>query len=203
MSPGVSIEKVALEKLISRSAASGIVSENFLPMALRDLLKHQFEQLHGFWFGFDESNRTCFTPSPQCTEKALRALGAVLANPRRILEARPRYFQGLWRTTTIDEVIQYIEIVGSRYLKTMLNHSLDHAGLVLSGHPDLTIRDGHLIFREVKGRDRMHGNQAVWVRDFARPLGLDFAIIRVSAAQANPRRSRKTMSRDRRWLLKR
>jgi hypothetical protein len=65
----------------------------------------------------------------------------------------------------------------------MLKHSMDHAGIWLSGHPDLTIRDGHLAFREVKGQDRMHGNQAIWVRDFARPLGLDFAIIRVSAAQ--------------------
>jgi hypothetical protein len=178
----VSIEKVALEKTICQSGI-GIVSENHLPMAFRSLVQHQFKTLHGFWFGFDESNRTHFTPSPQYTEKALRALEAVLANPRRTFEARPRYFQRLWRTTTIDEVIRYVEIVGSRYLESMLKHSMDHAGIGLSGHPDLTIRDGHLAFREVKGQDRMHGNQAIWVRDFARPLGLDFAIIRVSATQ--------------------
>jgi hypothetical protein len=107
----------------------------------------------------------------------------LLQNPRRTFEAQPRYFQRLWRTTTIDEVVRYAEIVGSRYLVSMLQHSMDHAGIGLSGHPDLTIRDGHLTFREVKGQDRMHGNQAIWVRDFARPLGLDLAIIRVSQAK--------------------
>jgi len=178
----VSIEKVALEKTICESGI-GIVSENHLPLAFRSLVQHQFKALYGFWFGFDEFNRTRFTPSLQYTGKALRALEAVLADPRRTFEAQPQYFQRLWRTTTIDEVVRYAKIVGSRYLERTLQHSVDHAGIWLSGHPDLTIRDGHLVFREVKGQDRMHGNQAMWVRDFARPLGLDFAIIRVSAAQ--------------------
>jgi hypothetical protein len=178
----VTIEEVALERTVCAPAV-GIVSENHLPMAFRTLVAYQFRKINGFWFGFDESNKACFTPSLQYTERALHAQEIVLADPRRIFEARPRYFQSLWRTTTIDDVIQYVEIGGSSHLESMLRHGLDFAGIALSGHPDLTIRNDHLAFREVKGRDRMHGNQAIWVRDFARPLGLDVAIIRVSTAQ--------------------
>jgi hypothetical protein len=52
-----------------------------------------------------------------------------------------------------------------------------------SGHPDLTIGDkGNLLrFVEVKNKDRLLGNQAFWIRDFAKPLGLSVKLVRVKA----------------------
>ena len=53
-------------------------------------------------------------------------------------------------------------------------------GNALSGWPDLTLwNDSSLRFIEVKGTDKLHRNQAYWIRNIAKPLGYDYRVVKV------------------------
>jgi len=72
--------------------------------------------------------------------------------------------------------------LGATFFARLVVHSLKHTRGVLSGWPDLTLwKDTAVRFVEVKQKDKLHRNQAYWIRNIARPLGLDVSVLRVRA----------------------
>ena len=71
-----------------------------------------------------------------------------------------------------------VEWPWSRILQAASRATLKFKG-GLSGWPDLTLWKGAAVrFVEVKHNDKLHRNQAYWIRNFARPMDLDVSVLR-------------------------
>jgi hypothetical protein len=68
--------------------------------------------------------------------------------------------------------------LGAAFFRRLVAHRLKLKG-GLSGWPDLTLWKGAAVrFVEVKHNDKLHRNQAYWIRNFARPMDLDVSVLR-------------------------
>jgi hypothetical protein len=72
--------------------------------------------------------------------------------------------------------------LGAAFFKRFFTHHFKYARSGLSGWPDATLWKGEAVrFVEVKHRDRLHRNQAYWIRNYARPMELDVSVLRFGA----------------------
>jgi hypothetical protein len=173
------IEEYALERLLG-SGETGASCESKAFFGLYLMVKKRFEIEYGHWLGYDTENRALYTPGSAYADKVLAALGLVLRNPVQEYDQNEHYF-GHFLKVPFSAVSAFVETTGRDYLERFLGHSYKHGIMGFSGHPDLTIGDkGNLLrFVEVKNKDRLLGNQVFWIRDFAKPLGLNFKLVRV------------------------
>ncbi len=128
--------------------------------------------------GYETTNKRLYTPGPEYAAKVLTALQIVLEAPGSIHARTPYYFDKLF-SISVDELVQYIAIVGIDFIAALMRHSYTHGLGFVTGHPDLTIKGDSVRLVEVKGMDRLHGSQAYWIRDFAKPLGFHISIVKV------------------------
>jgi hypothetical protein len=86
------------------------------------------------------------------------------------------------RSRGLDPVASMVaawEGLGTDFFKRIVSHSTRFG---LSGWPDLTLwGNGVVKLVEVKHNDKLHRNQAYWVRNYVKPLGLDVTILRLLA----------------------
>lgn len=174
------VEDLALSHYRERGY-SGTATEGKALNGINLMNGQVFQKHFGHWLGFDETNQRQHQPGPEYAAKVLVSAREVLANLRAVYEARKSYYLGLLKAP-IEEIETYIATVGSEHILRCLEHRYVHRAMVFSGHFDLTLRGDGLRFVEVKAKDRLHGNQADWVRSVARPLGLDVSIARVVAS---------------------
>ncbi|MET4481608.1 hypothetical protein [Bradyrhizobium sp. F1.13.3] len=179
----VTVEQYALEAL-EKEGRRGIFCENHVPSALSLMTKKRYEALFNLWLGFDDDKRRPYTPSAVYTERAVVALRDVLRDPEAAYEKHRLYFEKLWDKTSLSDVFEYISIVSEDFIETQFRHRMDRNLLAVSGSPDLALRAEHLQFREVKAMDRMLGSQGLWVKNFARPLSLDYGVVLVRSCVA-------------------
>jgi len=175
----VTVEEYALERLLG-SGETGTFCEGKAFNALHVIVMKRFEAEYGHWMGYDPGNRTFYTPSAAYAEKVLAALGLVLRDPAREYRQNEQYFTLLFKVP-FSTVLAFVEMTGREHLERFLRHSYERAGMGFAGHPDLTMGDrgNSLRFVEVKNNDRLRGNQAFWIRDFAKPLGLNVKLVQV------------------------
>ena len=144
------------------------------------MVKKRFEAEYGHRMGYDPGNRALYTPSSAYAEKVLAALRIVLRDPVHEYRQNERYFALLFMVP-LSTVSAFVETTGREHLERFLRHSYERGTMGFAGHPDLTIGDkgNSLRFVEVKNKDRLLANQAFWIRDFAKPLGLDVKVVRI------------------------
>lgn len=175
---GVSIEELGLEISLG-SGERGTSYEGRGLTAFWFMVSKTFESMNGHWLGFDPTNRQRYQPGPDYARKVLESVEAVLADPKRVHRRHRAYLEMLWRGLELRDVIDWIEIVGSGFIRRYHEHCYSVGTSGQSGHPDLTIAGSGLRFVEVKGKDRMHANQAQWITDIATPLGLDVTVLKI------------------------
>lgn len=172
------IEAYVLESLLGEGQR-GQDCEGKALGAIHLMTKKVFEHEQGHWMGFDCTNQRLYTPGPEYAEKVLMALRVVLDHPRGVYNQIPAYFNSLFKVS-IDVVIEFVAIVGGDYIEKIMRHSYTYGLTAMPGHPDLIIKENSLRLVEVKGKDKMHSNQANWIRNFAKPLGFQVSIAKVN-----------------------
>ncbi|BCB22354.1 hypothetical protein [Bosea sp. ANAM02] len=175
--PVGTVEDLALAHYRERGY-SGTASEGKALNGINLMNGQVFQRRFGHWLGFDETNQRQHQPGPEYAAKVLLSAREVLANVREVYNERKSYYLGLLKAP-IEEIEAYIATVGPDHILRCVEHRYVHGATVFSGHFDLTLRGESLRFVEVKAKDRLHANQADWVRSVARPLGLDASIARV------------------------
>lgn len=174
----VSIEELGLE-ISGRPGERGTSYEGRGLSAFWFMVSKTFESMHGHWLGFETTNRQRYEPGPDYARKVLASVDAVLADPKDVHRRHSAYLQTLWRGLELRDVMDWLAIVGTDFVRRYHEHCYRVGTNGQGGHPDLTISGSELRFVEVKGKDRMHANQASWIVDIARPLGLDVTVLKV------------------------
>lgn len=119
-------------------------------------------------------------PGPERAADYLKALRLARENIESAYTRKKTYFDKLWAPVTLSSLVAFIDLIGWEMIERMHDLNFRLGASVWRGWPDLTLRMGdELRFVEIKSSDRMHGSQAEWVRDVARPLGLNVSITRV------------------------
>jgi hypothetical protein len=171
------IEAYALECLLG-VGDHGQDCEGKAFSTIHTMTKKVFEHDQGHWMGWDRSNTQHYTPGLEYAEKVIAALRTVLDDPCGIYARLPRYFDTLFGVP-INTAVEFISIVGRKHIEQLVRHSYTFGTNAIGGHPDLTISGKSLSFVEVKGKDKMHVNQAYWIRNIAKPLELNVCIAKV------------------------
>ena len=175
---GISIDELGLE-ISLRPGERGSSYEGRGLTAFWFMLSKTFEDMNGYWLGYEPTKRQRYQPGPDYARMVLASVDAVLADPKGIHRRHREYLQTLWRGLELRDVTDWIEIVGGSFIRRYHEHCYSVGANGQGGHPDLTISGSELRFVEVKGKDRMHANQASWIVDIAEPLGLDVTVLKV------------------------
>ncbi|WP_157934791.1 hypothetical protein [Microvirga ossetica] len=173
----VNIENFALD-VIRKPGEQGMACEGTAAASLHMIVGRQFNDMHGHDIAFDETRQRPFQPGKAHADKVMAALHVVLNNPKEVYLRHRGYLDGLMYRPFVT-VMEYLDLVGDSYFERTFRHRYETGAGTFGGCPDLTLRGISLRFVEVKGTDKLHGNQAMWIRDCAKPLGLDVSVVRV------------------------
>lgn len=180
----VNVEAFALEHFEDQGA-TGFAFEGagfaawLYPM--NDFYRAMFKRIPGYDRVNGEHVRS--SPSAEGANEYLQALRKAREKLDQVLVARPDRYARLWPPVTRETLGTFTELVGWDLIEKLHDLQFRLGATVVNGWPDLTLKqDGKLRFVEVKSNDRLRGNQAKWVRDIARPLGLDVSVVRVTAS---------------------
>lgn len=171
------VEDFALSHYLAQDQR-GTACEGKALNGLHLMIGKVFERLHGHWIGFDAQNRMNLQKGPEYALKVDQAAREALANLKQIYSEKRGYYLGLLKAP-FEVIEEFVATVGEEHILRCMEIRYLYGATIFSGHFDLTLRGDALRFVEVKAKDRLHGNQADWVRSVARPLGLDVSIVRV------------------------
>lgn len=177
-----SIEEAALEEILKPDEHGFYAEGDYLAM-LHSMAVQVARSAFKQDFDLDQASRvTCQTEKHR--KQMLDALALFLGNREKLLEALWQRSGGAFShrpSITLESLSKYIDLAGIEFLSRIMTHYIKHS-LHGAGHPDLTlIGPGGVRFVEVKGEDRLRGTQATWIRNVARPLGLDVTVVQVTA----------------------
>lgn len=180
----VSVEQLALEHF-QNQGATGFAFEGagfgawLYPM--NDFYRAMFKKMPGF----DRINGEHMPsqPSAEGAAEYLKALRKAREKLDQLLDGQPNRYARLWPPVTRETLASFTELIGWDLIEQLHDLRFRLGASVQYGWPDLTIKMGdQLQFVEIKSNDRLRGNQAKWVRDVARPLGLEVSVVRVAEA---------------------
>ncbi len=132
--------------------------------------------------GFDRVNGKLAKtiPSSASATDYLTALRTARAKIDGAYALRKAYYDKLWPPITLSSLAGFTELIGWEMIESMHDLNFRLGANVSRGWPDLTIKkESSLQFVEIKSGDKLHGSQADWVRNVARPLGLEVSVLQV------------------------
>lgn len=176
----VSAEEYVLEHFKAQGA-QGLACEGKAQSAWHMAMRSRYRRRTGKIPGFEKVNGKSVLeiPSEETAQAYIDALRDVRTDIIIEYQSNKKYYDKLWRVS-FDDVLAFADVAGWEMIETAAYMAQRYG--VGGGWPDITMRtQGVLSFVEVKVKDRLRGSQAAWVRDIARPLGLDISVVRVEA----------------------
>lgn len=147
-------------------------------IAQQDFYRALFKRIPGF--DLVDGRHVKEAPGPERAADYLRSLRLARENIASAYQKKKARFDKLWAPVTLESLNRFTDLLGWEVIERMHDLNFRLGATVAFGWPDLTLRKGdELRFVEVKADDRLRGGQAEWVRDVARPLGLNVSVTRV------------------------
>lgn len=177
----VSIENIALERY-HENGWSGFAFEGAAYNAWIGIMNAFYRTMFKRIPGYEKENgqQVLAKPSRASAADYLTALRAARENFDAAYTLKTAKYDKLWAPATYSTIKSFTDMIGWDLIEKMHDLQYRLGATVGFGWPDLTVgANGSLRFVEVKGTDRLRGNQALWVRDVARPLGLNVSVVRV------------------------